>query len=100
MKAKVIGFERKQGEYQGRPYDNCYLHIRYKKQGVVGSAVESVKVKSGFLAEICAENEIVPDQLVGRDVVIYYNRYGQLEQLELCASDTVSVALDSPPKGK
>lgn len=40
MKAKVLGWAHKQGEYNGFKYDNFVLHVATKNMNVSGTAVE------------------------------------------------------------
>ena len=83
MKMKVMGLTHKQGEYKGQKYDNFYLYVQYGKDGVSGVVCESVKLKSEFMANVCADAGIGIGDLLGKTIDVSYNRYGTPEQLEI-----------------
>ena len=75
MEFKVVGIERKVGEYQGRSYDNTVFHCTYVKEQIEdGVAVASVKVKSERIDE--------PIQ-VGATVSFFYDQYGNVLQVNI-----------------
>ncbi|MBQ8407720.1 MAG: hypothetical protein IJY39_02515 [Clostridia bacterium] len=75
MEFKVVGIERKSGEYNGRPYDNTILHCSYAKDGIEdGFAVASVKVKT---------ERIEAPIVVGDKVSFYYDQYGNVLQVNI-----------------
>ena len=83
MKAKVIGFAHKQGEYNGFKYDNYILHVVTRSVSVTGNAVEQVKVKAPAFGNFLLENGIVDTDLIGRTVDLHYGRHDALEEIEL-----------------
>ena len=75
MEFKIVGIERKSGEYNGRAYDNTILHCTYSKDGLEdGFACASVKVKTERL-----EEPIV----VGDKVSFYYDQYGNVLRVNI-----------------
>ena len=75
MEFKVVGIERKSGEYNGKSYDNTILHCSYVKDGLDdGCAVAYVKVKTERIVEPIA---------VGDKVSFYYDQYGNVLQVNI-----------------
>ncbi len=75
MEFKIVGMERKVGEYQGREYDNTVLHCTYQKDSLLdGVAVSSIKVKSDRINE--------PLQ-IGDVVTFFYDQYGNVLQANI-----------------
>lgn len=75
---ELLGYSRKQGEYESRTYDNWSLHCRSVEspEGHEGDFVEVFKVKASLLSE---------DQLVIGDVYrVYYDRYGRVCEFQHC----------------
>ena len=75
MSYHVLGVERKQGEYEGRGYDNTYLHCAYENKNVNGLAVATVKVKTDVLDPTI--------NYLDKDVTVYYNSYGKAELVQV-----------------
>lgn len=73
MEFKVVGIERRSGEYEGRTYDNTYLHTIYESEKCAeGVAVATVKVKT----------ERIDEPLhVGDMVTFFYDQYGNVLQV-------------------
>ena len=75
MEFKIVGIERKVGEYQGRTYDNTVLHCTYEKEHLdEGVAVSSIKIKTDRIDE--------PLQ-VGDVVSFFYDQYGNVLQVNV-----------------
>lgn len=84
MKFHVIGHSQKSGNYNGRDYDNTYLHVVSRKNNVTGQAAETIKLKTPFVNNILLENDLVTlTDLIGRDVEIGFNQYGVPESLDV-----------------
>ena len=85
MKQKIVGIETITGEYQGRSYSNCYLYFEKPfKEGCnfIGSVYGNVKVKFSVLDEICKNQNLSIQDLIGLFIVnVYYNRYGQVTMI-------------------
>ena len=85
MKQKIVGIETITGEYQGRLYSNCYLYFEKPfKEGCnfIGSVYVNVKVKFSVLDEICKNQNLSIQDLIGLFIVnVYYNRYGQVTMI-------------------
>ena len=83
---KVVGYERKTGEYNGVPYDNMNLYtISDDLPSVTGYFPNTVKIKWNQLADIFDVRNVelpnVLDNLVNREVFIdmaYVGKYPQL----------------------
>lgn len=74
---RLVGIERKQGEYEGRPYDNHVLHCvtdEKTKAWVAGDMTFTVKIKS-------ADFPLIFDKDIecGDAIIISYNRFGNVE---------------------
>lgn len=83
MKAKVLGWAHKQGEYNGFKYDNFILHVATKNMNVAGTAVEQIKVKAPIFSGFLLDNEVTENELVGRTIDLQYGRHDALESIEL-----------------
>lgn len=76
MEFRVVGIERKVGEYNDRPYDNTIIHCTYPKDGMIdGFAVASVKVKTERLGDDVF--------IVGDKVSFYYDQYGNVLRVNI-----------------
>lgn len=70
MKYTVIGYQRKQGNYQGYDYDNYVISCvrpADKQRGEDGQIVEILKIKARFL-------QALPE--LGTEIEPIYNSYG------------------------
>ncbi len=75
MEFTVLGIKRKAGEYEGRSYDNTYLHCSYFDDKMdEGVAVTTVKVKTDYIDEPIS---------VGDKVRFFYDRYGNAVQVDI-----------------
>lgn len=87
MATKIVGFERKQGDYEGRPYDNYNLHvINNTTAGVTGYAASIVKVKTPLMVGVLSlksEGEIPVKlaELINQEVILHYELVGKNPQL-------------------
>ena len=67
MSSKVVGLERKTGEYNGRAYDNTNVYCTYEGEAINGVGVASYKIKTAlFNQQPCK---------VGDSVEILYDRF-------------------------
>ena len=75
MEFTIIGIKRKTGNYEGRDYDNLYLHCTYLDDGMLeGVATTVVKIKQ----------EHVDEQLkCGDKVTFFYDRYGNAVKVNI-----------------
>lgn len=83
MKAKVLGWAHKQGEYNGFKYDNFVLHVATKNMNVSGTAVEQIKVKAPVFSNFLLESDVTENELIGRTIDLQYGRHDALESIEL-----------------
>lgn len=74
---KVVGKQRKTGEYNGTSYDNSYLYCidinDRAPESLVGSKVSTIKASSRYLDLDRIE--------VGETYNIYFNQYGQFDSI-------------------
>ena len=69
MKYEIVGVQRKSGEYEGRPYDNTYLHVLNVNPNVTGRQAGTVKLKTPAFGNILQEHGISANDLLGRTVI-------------------------------
>lgn len=74
---KVVGIERKTGTFEGKSYDNTYVHTTYaldEKKGGEGFGVAKTKIKTCDL----------PFKInIGDDVKFFYDRFGNAIGVDL-----------------
>lgn len=85
---KIVGIERV--DYKSKKTDRQVTGFRFhcvedRPSLVGGVAVDQIFVGSDKAAGVVKAVGGVLDQLIGRDIRIYYNRYGGVEDLELKA---------------
>lgn len=78
---KVIGIKHSIGEYQGNVYDNYNFFVGSEDINTVGTYVETVKVKSTVLKESIGDISI--SDLIGQNVSFYYNKFGQVTEVNI-----------------
>lgn len=83
MKYEIVGAQRKSGEYEGRPYDNTYLHVLNVNPNVTGRQAGTVKLKTSAFGNIMQEHGISANDLLGRTVNIAFDQYRNVESVEL-----------------
>lgn len=75
-KFMILGFDRKQGEFQGQPYDNYMFYCQpLAKEAVAGIPVETVKVRRNVVIS-CLDRDPVPGD-VGCVLLVAWDRYGK-----------------------
>lgn len=78
---KVIGKQRKQGTYEGRDYDNVYLHCTCKEfldDGFEGEMCQVVKVKS---------SDVPSNLTVGAVIDVQYNAQGKVASVTVLCEE-------------
>lgn len=82
---KVIGMVQKHGEYQGREYDNTYLHCVVSDDDALGELTEVVKFKTSETRDIFGRTMHAPDweDLLGQSIRVYYGRYGRVDEIRV-----------------
>lgn len=82
----VIGMIQKHGEYQGREYDNVYLHCTTSDENAVGELTEVVKVKTSEVRKVFGKPMSAADwgDLLGKEIRVYYGRYGNVDEVRVC----------------
>lgn len=81
----VRGIKHSEGVYLDRPYDNMVLHCLADSDGrmVVGEPVEHVKFKTPVFQSLIDRKKITCNDIVGREVRIIYNRFGNPDDFDL-----------------
>ena len=72
---KILGYEHKKGEFNGRAYDNIVFYVGIDIDGEpdqAGGIRQTDKVKCSWKKY---ENEFLPDY-IGKPVQVVYDRYG------------------------
>lgn len=82
-----IGAQRKTGEYQGRKYDNTYLHFAEKKSNCIGFIPFSVKVKSSNISTVCGINSDELEDYCLYSCDLLFNRFGSVDRVTFIDSD-------------
>ena len=81
-KFMILGWDRKQGEYQGQPYDNYVFYTQpMAKEAAAGIPTEIVKVKRGVVIT-ALERDPVPGD-VGCVLLVAWDRYGKAADIEI-----------------
>lgn len=83
---KIVGIERV--DYKSKKTDRQVTGFRFHcvedRQSLIGGvAVDQIFVGSDKAAGVVKLVDGILDQLIGRDIRIYYNRYGGVEDVEL-----------------
>ncbi len=86
---KVMGIQRKTGEFQGNHYDNIMLHCLNDSPSVptmAGDVCEVVKIKAANLGNVFAgavKNDKDLRDLVGLTIYPYFDRYGTVNRVDI-----------------
>ena len=72
----LLGFEHKQGEFNGNKYDNFNVHVGKPITNDIGLgyAVKTYKVKT----KVLNDSQIDLTKLLNCDVQLYFNEYQQI----------------------
>lgn len=79
---KIVGFENKKGEWQGRPYNNWLIHCLVNDTNCIGKVrTEIIKFKASYLALFTDISNL--DKLVGKDIeTVHYDKFGNATSLQ------------------
>ena len=78
---KCVGYELKEGTYQGRAYSNVVLHLlKANNDRVFGVCTDTVKVKKDLLMPLIKNSF---SNIMEHDIEIFYNRYGQVADVKI-----------------
>ena len=86
---RVIGISESKGKYQGFKYHNYIFYCENPVSTVAGIVVERFKIKSNVISnfyERFGDGKKLDDffnYLIGKEIYIFYNRYGQPEGIDL-----------------
>lgn len=71
----ILGWDRKAGEYQGKPFNNTVFYVEPKaRKAACGIVTEQVKVKSTIVADC---GVVVDESVLGKVLVVAYDKYGK-----------------------
>ena len=76
-----VGAQRKTGEYEGRKYDNIYLHFAERKNGCIGFLPFSVKVKTSNISTVCCVNFDELENYCLYSCDLLFNRFGSVDHI-------------------
>lgn len=86
---KIVGVQRLGGEFNGKPYDNLYLHCLQdapNKPTIAGVTCETVKLKWSEMYSIfggLVQNDNDLRGLVGMAFNPFYDRFGRVIRAEV-----------------
>lgn len=83
MSLTVYGVTNSTGEYQGRTYNNLVFNCLKPSEKGVGQDCEVVKVKYSNCNYALSLVTGVLDEFVGRTIKADYNKFGQVETINL-----------------
>ena len=81
---KIVGIQRKSGDFQGIHYDNIMVHCINddpKPACIAGGACESIKIKSEDVHQVFGgliSNDSDFRSLIGMAINPFYDRYGRV----------------------
>ena len=70
---EVVGIGRAAGEFEGRKYDNTYIHVTYQSDKITGVGCKTIKVKSS----IFDRNPVCPGEIID----INCDQFGQVKEI-------------------
>lgn len=81
----VKGIKRTSGEYEGKPFDNTYLHCVASPDSatLVGELVEVIKVNTAKFSYICDDLGVGINDLLGAKLRVFYDKYGRVDDFIL-----------------
>lgn len=87
MICTIRGVKPSSGNYQGYDYSNFRLHCTSTDDGTMlaGDPVEIVTVKQVVCNAVCARYGITVSDLVGRQIRVFYNQFGKIEDFDILA---------------
>ena len=84
---KLVGVQRKFGEYEGKNYDNVMLHCTQDcptTPTIAGDTVEVIKIKAVRIRDVF-DGLISTDtdwrSLIGAELEVFYDRYGSAQKI-------------------
>lgn len=86
---KIVGIQRKSGEFQGNRYDNIMIHCindESKPPCIAGGVCETLKVKYADLGAVFGgliSNDSDFRSLVGMAITPFYDRFGNVLKADI-----------------
>ena len=90
---KIVGIQRKSGDFQGIHYDNVLVHClndETKPPCIAGGACETIKIKAEEIGQVFGgliANDSDYRSIIGMAIEPFYDRYGRV--LKATISDYV-----------
>jgi len=86
---KIVGVQRKTGEYQGNHYDNIMIHCLQDECNppcIAGSITEFIKIKYAELGQVFGgamktDNDF--RALIGMQLIPFYDKFGRVLRAEV-----------------
>lgn len=81
----VSGVKRATGNYNGNDYDNMMIHCHCINDGsmLCGDPVDIVKIKTPIFNDIIGRLGVKVEDLVGKHIRVYYNKYGAADGFDI-----------------
>lgn len=83
---QVIGYASAKGEYQGHTYDNINFYVAFADRHTEGLKAEKIKFKRSFVELVLQEYGMQLADIVGQQIAVSYNRFGQAESFDILES--------------
>lgn len=85
MAIKVVGVSERSGNYQGFDYHNVYIHVNREDNNAFGVIAEQIKIKFAQVPNVFGKAMSAADwqALVGKDISVSYNRFGNCEAINI-----------------
>ena len=86
---KIVGIQRKTGNFQGRDYDNTNFHCLNDSPHtptICGSVCEILKIKTALINQVfggLVSNDSDYRDMIGLAIVPYYDQYGNVIRAEV-----------------
>lgn len=86
---KIVGIQRKTGNWQGRDYDNINFHCLNDTPStptIAGSVCEIIKVKHALINQVFGgliTNDSDYRDLIGMEIIPFFDRYANVVRAEI-----------------
>lgn len=85
MVVYVEGVRKSAGVFEGVSFDKIQLHCVFPpdKNTICGKLVDIVKIPTPLATTICDRLGVAFGDLEGKNIRLYYNKYGNVDDFEL-----------------
>lgn len=73
---KLIGYNLREGNYNGKEYSGFDLYFSYKNESITG-----LGISKGYISRKNCLQDL--DRLLGKEVEVLYNRFGKVQELRV-----------------